>query len=116
VIKRLNAHAKVVRRCDDPALSPVNNGIFNHTTQELEPFTPERVFLAKSPVDYIADAPNPVITMPDGQTWDVESWIADLSDDEGVPELLWEIISAVLRPNERWNRSPWLYGTSGRNG
>lgn len=116
VIRRLGAHAKVVRRCDDPALSPVNNGIFNHTTQELEPFTPERVFLAKSSVDYIADAPNPVITMPDGQTWDVESWIDDLSDDEGVPELLWEIISAVLRPNVRWNRSPWLYGRSGRNG
>lgn len=116
VIRRLNAHATVVRRCDDPALSPVNNGIFNHTTQELEPFTPERVFLAKSSVDYIADAPNPVITMPDGQTWDVESWIDDLSDDEGVPELLWEIISAVLRPNVRWNRSPWLYGRSGRNG
>lgn len=116
VIRRLPSHTRVVQRCDDPALTPVKNGVFNHTTQELEPFSPKRVFLAKSPVDYLADAPNPVITMPDGQPWDVASWIADLSDDEGVPELLWEIIAAALRPNERWNRSPWLYGTSGRNG
>lgn len=116
VIRRLPSHAKVVRRCDDPALSPVNNGVFNHNRQELEPFSTERVFLAKSPVDYVADAPNPLITMPDGEKWDVESWIAELSDDEGVPELLWEIISAALRPDVRWNRSPWFYGTSGRNG
>ncbi|WP_231447135.1 DNA primase family protein [Brevibacterium zhoupengii] len=116
VIRRLPSHAKVVRRCDDPALSPVNNGIFNHTKQELESFSPERVFLSKFPIDYIADAPNPVITMPDGQSWDVESWITDLSDDEGVPELLWQIAAAALRPKNRWNRSPWLYGPSGRNG
>lgn len=116
VIRRMPSHAKVMRRCNDPALSPVKNGIFNHATQGLEPFSPEHVFLAKFPIDYIADAPNPVITMPDGQPWDVESWIADLSDDGGVPELLWEITGAALRPSFRWNRSPWLYGPSGRNG
>lgn len=116
VIKRLQSHAPVVRRCSAPHLSPVNNGIYNHKTGVLEEFSPEYVFLSKSPIDYDPHAESPVITMPDGEEWEVEKWILDLSDDEGVPELVWEIISAVLRPNERWNRSPWLFGTSGRNG
>ena len=40
----------------------------------------------------------------------------DLSDDPGVPELLWEIIGAAIRPNVRWDKSAWFYAQDGNNG
>lgn len=117
LLKRLRAHAPVLRRTTAAHLIAVNNGIFDHERQELLPFGPEHVFLTKSPIDYDASATSPKITHPvDGSVWDVESWIADLSDDEGVPELLWEVISAAVRPGVRWNKAVFLHSTRGNNG
>lgn len=115
-IKRMRYHAPRRGRTLDAHLIPVNNGIFDHSTKTLLPFSPDYVFLAKSPVDYDPDAESPVITMPDGEEWEVGKWIADLSDDDGVPELLWEIISAVVRPGERWNKAVFLHSSRGNNG
>lgn len=104
-------------RCLDRDLIAVNNGIFNYKTKELEPFTQERVFLCKSRVDYNADAKNPTIYNPDDDTyWDIETWMNELSDDKGVPELLWEICGAVLRPNVAWDKAAFFYAESGSNG
>lgn len=100
----------------DPNLVAVANGIFHHDTQTLHPFTPEFVTLTKTRVKYVDDPVNPKIDMPDGGTWDVESWISDLFDDEEVEQLIWEIISATLRPNVAWGMSPWFYSSRGRNG
>lgn len=116
LLKALKDHAPVVSRTREPHLIPVANGIFDHSKQELMPFSPDYVFLAKSPVRYVPDAENPVITQPDGEPWDVESWIDSLSDDEGVPELLWEIISAVVRPGVRWDKAAFFYSERGNNG
>lgn len=117
LLKRLKAHAPVVAREQSPELVPLNNGIFDHGRQELLPFSPDHVFLVKSPVDYDATALNPVITHPvDGSVWDVESWIRELSDDVGVPELLWEVIGAALRPGVRWNKAVFLHSSRGNNG
>ena len=100
----------------DPNLVAVANGIFHHDTQTLHPFTPEFVTLTKTRVKYVDDPVNPKIDMPDGGTWDVESWISDLFDDEEVEQVIWEIISATLRPNVAWGMSPWFYSSRGRNG
>ena len=97
-------------------LIAVNNGIFDYDTKLLIPFDPKYVFLSKSKVDYNPNAINPVITEPDGNQWDVESWMLDLSDDPEIVDLLWCILGAIIRPNVRWNKSAWFYSESGNNG
>ena len=104
-------------RCMDRDLIPVGNGIFNFRTKVLQPFDPDLVFLSKSQVEYQETAQNVVLHNPeDGTDWDVESWMASLSDDPEVVELLWEITGALLRPMVRWNKSAWLYSEEGNNG
>lgn len=104
-------------RCTDRDLVAVNNGIFNYETKELYPFSPDYVFLSKSHVNYNPAATNIVIhNDDDGTDWDVESWMASLSDDPEIVEVLWEILSAIIRPNVRWNKSAWLYSEQGNNG
>jgi putative DNA primase/helicase len=116
LLKRMRTHAEVVTKTTDPHLIPVANGVFDHDQQILLPFSPAYVFLTKSPVDYDESAQNPLIVAPDGDSWDVETWISDLSDDEGVPELLWETLSAIVRPGVRWNKALFLHSSRGNNG
>lgn len=104
-------------RCRDRDLIAVNNGLFNYKTKTLQPFDPEKVFISKSHVDYNPNAVNVVLhNDDDGTDWDVESWMHSLSDDEEIVNLLWEILSAIIRPNVRWNKSAWLYSERGNNG
>lgn len=102
--------------CQDQDLVAVNNGIYNYESKTLSPFDPEKVFLTKSHVNFVNNAKNPVITMPDGVKWDVESWMKDLSDDPEIVTLLWQILGAIIRPNVSWNKSAWLYSEDGNNG
>lgn len=105
------------RRCSDRDLIAVNNGIFDYSTKTLSPFTPEKVFLTKSRVDYNPSATNVVIhNATDGTDWDVESWMETLSDDMEIVNVLWEILGAIIRPNVRWNKSAWMYSEKGNNG
>lgn len=97
-------------------LVPLNNGVLDYASKELLDFSPDMVFLSKSSVDFDIDAENPIITEPDGSTWDVVTWIKALSDDEGVPELLWQLIGATLRPGVRWKKAAFLYSERGNNG
>jgi putative DNA primase/helicase len=39
----------------------LNNGILNMNTWELEPFSPDKVYFSKSPIDYNSNAPEPVM-------------------------------------------------------
>ena len=103
-------------RSDDPDLIAVNNGIFNYKTKELQPFTPDLIFISKSRVNYTPNPKNPVIQNEDGTYWDVESWMQELSDDPEKVTLFWEIIGAVIRPHVRWNKSAWFYADTGNNG
>lgn len=115
----LMLHDKAPRktRCTDRDLIAVNNGIFNYSTKTLEPFSPDIVFLTKSHVDYNPNAVNPkYYNTDDKTTWDVESWISELSDDEEIVELIWQILGAIIRPNVRWGKSAWLYSETGNNG
>lgn len=47
--------------CNERHLIAVNNGIFNFDTKQLLPFTPDKVFLTKCRVDYVASPKSPVI-------------------------------------------------------
>lgn len=115
-MERLRDLAPLKARTRAARYIPVNNGVFDHQEQELLDFSPEFVFLTKSPVDYVADAQSPIITEPDGTTWDFDSWIESLSDDEGIPQLLWEGLSAVMRPGVRYDQALMPYSPKGRNG
>ncbi|MGI8306997.1 DNA primase family protein [Saccharopolyspora hattusasensis] len=120
-------------QCSHRDLIAVNNGVFHYGREardivvgdktfhlepkSLVPFDPALVFLAKCHIDYVEDPDNPVITHPvDGTVWDIESWVRELSDDEGIPELLWEIIGAIIRPHVSWGKTAWFYSEQGNNG
>lgn len=109
--------APIVKRCSDPDLIAVNNGVFNYKTKTLEPFSPDKVFICKCSVDYNPSATNAVIHNPiDGTDWDVESWMAELTDDPEVLELLWKLIGSAVRPFVPWNKAAWFYSEIGNNG
>ena len=116
IMNRLSSLAPLVQTCKKENLIAVNNGIFDYRTKTLLPFSPDYVFTAKSKVDYVPNASNPVITMPDGELWDVESWFGSISDDPEIVELLWEICGAVIRPHVRWDKLVCFYSTVGMNG
>ena len=104
-------------RTQNKDLIAVNNGVFQYQTKELLPFSPDYVFLSKSRIDYRPQVTNPVIhNNTDGTDWDIESWIADLSDDPEIIRLLWELLGAIVRPNVHWDKSAWLYSEKGNNG
>ena len=117
VMEMISLDAKRVPRTMDRDLVAVNNGIFDFKTKELNMFSPEYIFLAKSRVDYIPTAKNVIIhNNDDGTDWDVDSWMNELSDDPEVVELLWQILGAIIRPHVRWNKSAWFYSNTGNNG
>lgn len=98
-------------------LIAVNNGVFDYASKTLLPFSPDMIFITKSRVDYNPNAQ--LVTLHndnDGTDWDVESWMAGLSDDPEIVNLLWQMLGAIIRPFVRWNRSIWLYSTTGNNG
>lgn len=117
VIDMLKDNAPRVMVSTNRDLIAVNNGIFDYKTKTLLPFTPEIVFTAKSAVNYNENAVNPVIhNDADGTDWDIESWMADLNDDPEIVALLWEILSAIIRPNVAWDKTAWFLSEVGNNG
>ena len=117
VIDTLSDNAPRVMVSTNRDLIAVNNGIFDYKTKTLLPFTPEIVFTAKSAVNYNENAVNPVIhNDADGTDWDIESWMADLNDDPEIVALLWEILSAIIRPNVAWDKTAWFLSEVGNNG
>ena len=117
VIYFIRMRAKRVERTHDENLIPMGNGVFDYASKQLLPFSPKYVFTVKSHVDYNPAARNVIIHNPNDNTdWDVETWLSELSDDPEMVELLWCVISAVLRPNVAWDKSIWLYSEVGNNG
>ena len=117
VIDMLADNAPRVMVSANRDLIAVGNGIFDYKTKTLLPFTPEIVFTAKSAVNYNENAVNPVIhNDADGTDWDIESWMADLNDDPEIVTLLWEILSAIIRPNVAWDKTAWFLSEVGNNG
>lgn len=113
----LRAIVPVIDEMTEPYLVPVKNGIFNTATKELEAFTPERVFLTKSPVAYNANATSPVKTLNDGTSWEFDTWLADLfSDDKERVELFWQIAASSLRVYKCLETAFFFYSENGSSG
>ncbi|XVX22077.1 phage/plasmid primase, P4 family [Actinomycetota bacterium] len=58
-------------------------------------------------------------SLPDGTVWDIATWIRELFDQEGqegLEELIWEILGAIVRPYVSWNKTAWFYSEKGNNG
>lgn len=104
------------RENKNPDLIAVNNGIFDYKKKTLLPFDEEMIFLSKSKTDYIQNPIKPIITMPDGELWDVDSWVDSLSDDKEIVNVLWELLGAIIRPHVNWDKSAWFYSEKGSNG
>lgn len=76
-------------------LIPVNNGIYNQHTHQLEPFSPKHVFRHKIMTDYNANA-----TEPSFNGWQLSEWFQQIAGgDRDKLLLLWQTISAVVNPN-----------------
>lgn len=121
-IKDIFAHLQDVcdvrDRCTNPDLIAVNNGIFDFRTKILHKFSKDVIFLSKSHVNYNQMAYNVNLYNPNDNTnWDIESWMFDIANnDPEVTQLLWEILSAVVRPFVRWNKMAMFYSNKGNNG
>ena len=116
ILERIRTFAPNVRATTDVHLFPVENGIYDQKWNVLHDFSERYVYLTKIAVDYVPGAVNPVITNPDNTTWDVETWLRELSVSDDVETLLWQVISAALQPNRGMNKSIWFYSESGNNG
>lgn len=116
-VKRILAlKAPLMYPCEDRDLVAVGNGLFNYATKELLPFTPDKIFYTKSPIDYNENAKNVLIhNDEDGTDWSPEIFFEDMSDDPGVRNLLLQIVSATLRTNVNFKKSAWLYSSTGCN-
>lgn len=106
VIYHLTNKADNVVKTNEPHLIPVNNGVFNRKTMELEPFTPKYVFMTKIATDYVDSPVAPVI---DG--WDFDNWLKEIAcDDTEVTTLLWQVINESLNGNYTRKKAIFLVG------
>lgn len=111
VIYHLTNRATIKEKTDSRYLIPVNNGVFNLETKELEPFNPDYVFTAKISTNYVDNPENPVIN-----GWNIEKWIDSLAcGDEEIVNLLWQVVNDSLNGNYTRKKAIFLIG-SGNNG
>lgn len=107
----LKRDAKTQEKTSEPYLIPVNNGIYNQKTKELEDFTPDYVFTTKISTNYNPNAESPVI---DG--WDYDGWLNSIAcDDTQIVKLLWQVIADTLNGNHTRGQALFFSG-SGNNG
>lgn len=116
VMKKLQRMCDFAEPTNDINRIIVNNGIFYKDKKQLLSFDPQFVATSKIAVDYIPNAQNPVITMADGEKWDVDSWIKELADDDDTNTLLWQGIQSSIQPNSGKNKGLFLYSSKGNNG
>ncbi|WP_020385276.1 DNA primase family protein [Kribbella catacumbae] len=135
VLAILREDSPRTQRCAHRDLLAVNNGIVLYSTadrdieiggrtfhfegKKVHRFDPAIVFLSKSRVDYVEDAPPQVITHPEDGDWEIVAWLEEMFDQpgqEGLADLIWEIIGAIVRPHVRWGKTAWFYSERGNNG
>lgn len=84
---------------------PVKNGILNLFTRELKPFSPEKIFFNKLPVDYDSKAVCPQI----------EQFLKDVLSKEDDREVFYEMGGFCLYKEYKFEKAFMLLG-DGRNG
>lgn len=117
ILYKLSKMAETVDLTRNRHLVPVKNGVFNKQTKELEPFSPEYVFLTKIMISYDASITRPILKTPEGDDWDIDHWLFDLmGKDRQLYRLIWQVLSDVFQPNYSRGRSIWFYSKSGNSG
>lgn len=108
----------------EPETVEINGKTFDFSPKDIHPFDPAIVLTIKNGVSY----PGPEHLDPvwihneeDGTDWEVVDWLNDMFDlpdgrGEGLADLIWEIIGAVIRPHVRWGKTAWFYSEVGNNG
>ena len=110
VIEILKMKAPLVKPLEDRYLIPVQNGIYNLKTKQLEPFDPKYIITSKIATAYYPDAVKPTF-------WDVDKWLYSLvCGDEEVVTLLRQLMNEAINPNHTRQKIGILYGQSGNNG
>lgn len=84
---------------------PVLNGILNIITRELRPFTPEKIFFNKIPVEYNPRAECPMI----------DKFLSDILSNEDDRLVFYELGGFILLREYRYEKAFMLVG-NGRNG
>ena len=93
VIEILKMNAPLVKPLEDRYLIPVENGVYNLQTKQLEPFDPKYIITSKIATAYYPNASKPTF-------WDVDNWLSSLAcGDEEVVTLLWQIMNEAINPN-----------------
>lgn len=103
-------------RTIDKNLSAFANGIFDWEKKTLMSFSPEYVFLSKSPISLKDINSEPHITEPDGSDWTFDKWMDSISTDAEMKYALYALIQAVLRPYHDWQKIFFFVNHRGRNG
>ncbi|WP_166626826.1 phage/plasmid primase, P4 family [Jeotgalicoccus sp. S0W5] len=112
VIFHLKNRTDIKELTKDRYLIAVNNGVYNLRTKTLEPFSPNYVFTSKVDTNYI-DNPTP----PNIDGWTVDDFISSIScNDEGIINLLWEVIADALNGNFSREQAIFLVGETTSNG
>ena len=110
VIEILKMNATLVKPLEDRYLIPVQNGVYNLQTKQLEPFAPSYIITSKIATAYKNNAVKPTF-------WDVDKWLSSLAcGDEEIVTLLWQIMNEAINPNHTRQKIGILYGQSGNNG
>lgn len=110
VIEILKMKAPLIKPLEDRYLIPVQNGIYNLKTKQLEPFDPSYIITSKIATAYKNNAVKPTF-------WDVDKWLSSLAcGDEEVVTLLWQLMNEAINPNHTRQKIGILYGQSGNNG
>lgn len=111
VIFHLKKMVPIKSKTNSPDLIPVENGIFNRKTKQLENFTPDYVFTTKINTPYVEMQQAPYV---DG--WNVDTWIKEIACyDTQVVNLLWQVINDSLNGNYTRKKAIFLVG-GGNNG
>ena len=110
VIEILKMYAPLVKPLEDRYLIPVQNGVYNLQTKQLEPFDPSYIITSKIATAYKNNAVKPTF-------WDIDKWLSSLAcGDEEVVTLLWQLMNEAINPNHTRQKIGILYGQSGNNG
>lgn len=122
VMGHLFQNNQIVQLTETPYKTIVNNGIYNHATHELEPFTPDYIAITKLTTNYNPHATLPVIHISKTKTWDVDLWLKGLAGktahqyDRDTYNLFWQIIRSAINPYGINQKTLIFYAESGNNG
>lgn len=112
IILILHRHDEYKEPFNDKDYSIFKNGIYNHKTLKLEPFTPRKVFLSRINVNF-----NPNAKEPYFEDWSFSRWLDEISDgDLDKYKLIWQIFGTVIRPNFNNKTAFFVYDDKSNTG